>query len=166
MFDRSLRLILVVLNLFLATNAIVGAIWVIPALPVEWLLGTPFSTYLVPALSLAIVVGGAALISAAALLQRRWWAPVASMITGMTIVIFEVVETTTMSLSVWLHVVGLESGPIVSRLPLNADGTIPFAMWLQPFFFAFGLVLIVLAGALWLHHERSIIGAHPRSIAA
>ncbi len=61
--DRTLRLVLVVLNLFLATNAIIGAIWVIPALPVAWLLGTPVSSYLVPALSLAVLAGGGALIS-------------------------------------------------------------------------------------------------------
>jgi hypothetical protein len=36
MLDRTLRNVLVVLNLFLATNAFIGAIWVIPALPTEW----------------------------------------------------------------------------------------------------------------------------------
>ena len=166
MLDRSVRIVLVVLNLFLATNAIVGAIWVIPSLPPEWLQGTPFSSYLPPALSLAVIVGGGALMSATALLQHRWWAPVASVVTGLSIVIFEIVETTTMSLSVWLHLVGLEIGPVVSRLPLDADGSIPFAMWLQPFFLVFGIVLIALAIPLWSRHMHPSIQARHRSIAA
>ena len=31
MLDRTLRIVLIVLNLFLGANAIIGAIWVIPA---------------------------------------------------------------------------------------------------------------------------------------
>lgn len=166
MLDRPLRIVLVALNLFLAANAIIGAMWVIPALPLDWLQGTPFSTYLVPAVSLAVCVGGGALLSAAALFRGWWWAPLASVVTGLAIVVFEVVETMTMSLSVWLHLVGLETGPIVSRLPLEADGTIPFAMWLQPFFLAYGLVLVTLAVALWLSHKRPRIDAQSRPLAA
>ena len=166
MLDRTLRIVLIVLNLFLGANAIIGAIWVIPALPAEWLQGTPFSSFLIPALSLAVLVGGGALSSVVALLQGRWWAPLGSMLTGLAIVIFEVVETATLNLNVWLHLVGLQAGPVVSRLPLNADGTIPFAMWLQPFVFAYGVVLFGLALGLWMRHAPVSMRLYPQTTAA
>ena len=75
MLDRALRVLLVVLNLFLAVTACIGGIWVIPTLPRAWLAGTPFTSFLIPALALAIVVGGGALTAAIGLVFGRWWAP-------------------------------------------------------------------------------------------
>jgi hypothetical protein len=140
MVDRTLRMLLVVLNLFLAITAVVGGVWVIPALPQEWFAGTPFRTSLIPSLALTIIVGGGALTSAMGLSLGRWWAPLLSMVTGMAIAVFEVIETATMSLHFWLHTVGLESGPFTTALPIDPGGGIPIPMLLQPLYFVYGLV--------------------------
>jgi hypothetical protein len=109
--DRTLRVLLIALNLILAITAIVGGIWVIPTLPQEWLAGTPFSSFLIPAVALTVIVGGGALTSAIGLVLGRWWAPLVSVGTGAAIAVFEIVETATMSLHFWLHTVGLEWDP-------------------------------------------------------
>ena len=73
MLDRILRILLVVLNFFLAITAIIGGVWVIPALPQEWFVGTPFTSFLIPSLALTIIVGGGALTSVIGLvLSWRW----------------------------------------------------------------------------------------------
>src|SRR5947209_17940363 len=156
MVERALRLLLVVLKLFLAITAVVGGVWVIPALPQEWFAGTPFTSSLIPSLALTIIVGGGALTSAIGLVVRRWWAPLLSMVTGMAIAVFEVVETATMSVHFWLHTVGLESGPYTTALPIDPSGGIPIPMLLQPIYFVYGLVLIGLGVFLWLRHPRTI----------
>src|SRR5438445_5263278 len=111
MVDRTLRVLLVVLNLFLAITAVVGGVWVIPALPQEWFAGTPFTSSLIPSPALTIIVGGGALTSAIGLSLGRWWAPLLSVLTGIAIAVFEVVETATMSVLFWLRTVGLDAGP-------------------------------------------------------
>jgi hypothetical protein len=156
MLDRTLRVLLVVLNLFLAITAIVGGVWVIPALPREWLMRTPFTSFLIPALALALVVGGGALVAAIGLVFGRWWAPLVSMVTGAAIAIFEVVETVTLSLRFWLHTVGLESGPFTTALPIDLSNGIPIPMLLQPIYFAYGLILLGLSVLFWLRHRRPI----------
>jgi hypothetical protein len=158
MLDRTLRMLLVVLNIFLAVTAIVGGVWVIPTFPPEWLDGTPFSNFLIPSLVLSIVVGGGALTSAMGLVLGRAWAPLASIVTGVAIASFEVVETTTMSLQFWLHTIGLESGPFTTALPVDPAGGIPIPLLLQPFYFVYGLVLLGLGGWLWLRHRRTMRG--------
>ena len=156
MVDRTLQVLLVVLNLFLAITAIIGGVWVIPALPQEWFAGTPFTSSLIPSLALTIIVGGGALTSAIGLVLRRWWAPLMSMVTGLAIAIFEVVETATMSLHFWLHTVGLESGPFITALPIDPSAGIPIPMLLQPFYFVYGLVMVGLGAWLWVRYPRAI----------
>lgn len=156
MLDRILRVLLVVLNLFLAITAIIGGVWVIPTLPQEWLAGTPFGSFLIPAVALALVVGGGALTAAIGLVIGWWWAPLVSMVTGAAIAIFEVVETVTLSLHFWLHAVGLESGPFTTALPVDLSSVIPIPMLLQPVYFVYGLLLLGLSAWLWLRHRRPV----------
>lgn len=156
MLDRILRVLLVVLNLFLAITAIIGGVWVIPTLPQEWLAGTPFGSFLIPAVALALVVGGGALTAAIGLVIGWWWAPLVSMVTGAAIAIFEVVETVTLSLHFWLHTVGLESGPFTTALPVDLSSGIPIPMLLQPVYFVYGLLLLGLSAWLWLRHRRPV----------
>jgi hypothetical protein len=156
MLDRTLRVLLIALNLILAITAIVGGIWVIPTLPQEWLAGTPFSSFLIPAVALTVIVGGGALTSAIGLVLGRWWAPLVSVGTGAAIAVFEIVETATMSLHFWLHTVGLESGPFTTALPIDISAGIPIPMLLQPFFFVYGMMLLGLSGWLWLHQRHTI----------
>jgi hypothetical protein len=155
MLDRTLRVVLFVLNVFLAITAIIGGVWVIPTLPQELLVGTPFSSFLIPALALT-VVGGSALIAAIGLVLGRWWAPLMSIATGLAIGVFEVVETVTISLHFWLHAVGLESGPFTSAVPIDLSNGIPIPLLLQPVYFGYGLILLGLGAWLWLRHRRPI----------
>jgi hypothetical protein len=159
MLDRALRVLLVVLNLCLAITAIIGGLWVIPALPLEWLAGTPFSSYLIPALALALVVGGGGLTAAIGLLFGRSWAPLVSMVTGAAIATYEAVESVTLSLHFWLHTVGLESGPFSTALPVDLDKAIPIPMLLQPIFFLYGVILVGLSA--WLRRVAIEVSRPP-----
>jgi hypothetical protein len=128
MLDRTLRVLLIALNLILAITAIVGGIWVIPTLPQEWLAGTPFSSFLIPAVTLTVIVGGGALTSVIGLVLGRWWAPLVSVGTGAAIAVFEIVETATLSLHFWLHTVGLEPGPFTTALPIDLSAAVSLAL--------------------------------------
>ena len=49
------------IELFTAVGAIAKAIFVVSGLPREWLAGSPFNDYTVPALALGILAAGAAM---------------------------------------------------------------------------------------------------------
>ena len=80
MDEKGVRIALVVVNLFAAVSAIVGAIGLLVGfmdIPLSELTGTPFTDFTVPALLLGIVVGGSALVAAIVDSQgrggsRRW----------------------------------------------------------------------------------------------
>jgi hypothetical protein len=60
-----------------AANAFGGAVYALggaPNVPLEWLDGSPFHSYVVPGLILGGVVGGSQLIAAVSLLRRRPYA--------------------------------------------------------------------------------------------
>ena len=68
MGERGIRITLIVVDLFAAVSAIVGAIGLLVGfmnIPVSVLHGTPFADFTVPAMLLGIVVGGSALVAAA-----------------------------------------------------------------------------------------------------
>jgi hypothetical protein len=107
MSSRRTRIALIGLHLFLGITAVYGGIAVVPTLPTAWLVGTPFTDYTIPAFALAVVVGGGALVAAALLLLRQSPAAIASLLIGLAIVVFEIVETMVIGLDVWLHALGL-----------------------------------------------------------
>lgn len=70
---RAARLIARLVHGFVGLTAIAGGIGLssgLDSFPSAWLVGTPFTTYLVPGLILSVVVGGSAL-AASVLLWRR-----------------------------------------------------------------------------------------------
>jgi hypothetical protein len=76
---------LCVLDPFLAISAIGGGIGLLVGaadLPQEWLDDTPFASYAIPGIILAVVVGGAWLIASLALYSRYRFAPFASLLAG------------------------------------------------------------------------------------
>ena len=156
MLDRATRVVVIGLQLFLGVGAVFGAVSVVPTLPLEWLAGTPFSDYIVPALALGCV-GAGAFVSAALLVLHLEWGVLLSVATGAGIALFEIVETLVIGLDVWLHALGL--GPTPATLPGIQDvGTflgIPIPLWLQPFYFLLGLVIVVLALRLNAHQVRT-----------
>jgi hypothetical protein len=151
MMDRIARVGLIGLELFLGVTAVYGAIWVVPTLPPEWLAGTPFSDYTVPALALGVVVGGGAFLAAGLLLFGEELGVLVSGAVGLAIAIFEVVETMVVGLEVWLHALGLGPAPTG---PLAGVVGIPAPLWLQPFYFMLGVVIVALAARLWTRLEQ------------
>lgn len=87
MNKQPLRIPLVLLTGFIALTAIGGGIALLVGLednrfPLEWLRGTPFNDYTIPALLLAMVVGGSALMACLLLLRRQRLGMPAAMAAG------------------------------------------------------------------------------------
>ncbi len=98
MLHRLLRALLIVFNGFLSLTAIAGGIGLVTGLnapPVDQLAGTVFPDYFVPGLALLVVVGGGALLTTGLLIRRHRYAPLACMLAGGAIIVFEVVEVLT-----------------------------------------------------------------------
>jgi hypothetical protein len=132
--QRIRRLILSLLDLFLAATAIAGGLALIVGwiqLPLDWLVGTPFRSFTIPGLVLMVVVGGSALVALVATVTRHPLAAAGSALTGLMIMGFELVE---------VLVVGSQAGLMRT---------------LQIFYFLFGLVLAVLATWQWAHEHAS-----------
>lgn len=115
MNERGARIALVVVDLFAAVSAIVGAIGLVAGymnIPLGVLAGTPFADFTVPALLLGLVVGGSALAAAAvALLGPRRIETLASVAAGCVMVGWMSIEVAMIGLDVWVQaayfVVGL-----------------------------------------------------------
>ena len=124
MNERNVRAAVVVVDLFAAVSAIVGAVGLVVGfmnIPVSVLAPTPFADFTIPALLLGIVVGGSALAAAAiALFGPRRFEALATAGAGCVMVGWITVE---------IAMIGLGS-------------------WLQPAYFVVGLVMIGLAGLL------------------
>jgi len=120
---RAVRMTLLLLNLLVGLTAVAGGLALligVVQMPVAWLYGTAFSSYQVPGLILALVVGGSALIAATAVLVESEWDAFASLIAGVILVGWIVCEVV---------IIGLNS-------------------WLQPFYFVLGLLILGLATRL------------------
>jgi hypothetical protein len=137
---KVMRIALFVIEAIIGLSALQGGIALLKGdfanvLPVSWLAGTPFSDYTIPGLTLVIVVGGSALLAAATVFIEREWAVLISVIAGLIMVGFEVVE-----------IVCVDS---------KVGSGLPMALGLQLFYFVLGLVVFGLAGYLWMREYRS-----------
>jgi hypothetical protein len=133
------RGMIVAIAAFIATSAIAGGSALLRGeldrfLSDAWLAGTPFGDYTIPALVLVIVVGGSALLAAATAFIHRRWAVLASVLAGVLMAGYLVVEA-----------VILDS---------KVGDALPTVLALQLFYFALGLALFVLAGFLWMREYR------------
>jgi len=134
------RIALFVIEAVIGLSAIQGGVALLRGdfmnvLPVAWLAGTPFSDYTIPGLALVIVVGGSALLAAATVLIDREWAVLLSVLAGLIMVGFEVVE--------------------IVCLDGKVGNALPMVLGLQLFYFVLGLAVFVLAGYLWMREYRS-----------
>ena len=91
MSTTIVRIGLLVLSGFVAVSAIAGAIWVVPTMPLEWLKYGPFTDWTVPAIALGLV-GVVAAVTFVALLVRPWAGALLSILAGLAMVVFELVE--------------------------------------------------------------------------
>lgn len=92
-----IRAALVVVELFLAAGALAGMVGLLSGgiqYPKSWLAGTPFPDYTIPALALGVVVGGLAIAAAAAVLRAPPIALPLTVLSGVAIIVFELVEMT------------------------------------------------------------------------
>lgn len=133
------RSALVVLEAILALTAVLGAVSVVPNLPPDWIKGSIFPDYTIPALALGVLVGGSAIVAALAVLWRPLVGAAVSVVAGVMIVGFELVESTVVGFTLvtigpgqpqaWLQVVYLAVGTLITilgaRLWLALGGAIP-----------------------------------------
>ena len=136
---EAIRIALVVIAALIATSAIAGGSALLRGeldrfLSDAWLAGTPFSDYTIPGLVLVFVVGGGALLAAATAFIHREWAVLVSMLAGLLMAGYLVVEA-----------VILDS---------KVGDALPTVLALQLFYFVLGLALFVLAGFLWMREYR------------
>lgn len=92
---KSIRVLLIVLNIFLALTAFGGGIQLLVGFytpPVEMLKGSLFKDFTVPGLALGIIVGGSALLAAILVIQKNKFSILASIAAGLVIMFFEFVE--------------------------------------------------------------------------
>ena len=129
MNHKVVRIVLVILLAFIALTSvpsgvamITGALHIPPAL----LQGSLFRDYTIPGLVLAIIVGGSSLLAEVTVFIRREWSVILSMVAGLMMAGYEVVELA-----------------IIQQFS-----------WLQVLYFAIGVVIIGLADYLWMSEYR------------
>jgi len=91
MNPKGLGVVIVLLSGFIALTAIGGGIALLVGaeaerFPPEWLVGTPFKDYTIPALLLAVVVGGSSLLACIASLFRHRLSAWAAMAAGLIMI--------------------------------------------------------------------------------
>ncbi len=120
---KKIKLLLGFLTAFIALTAIPGGAAILLGLedfPMEWLEGTPFRSYTIPALILIFIVGGCALWAAIALFTRQRSAAHLAMLAGLIMM-----------------------GQIIGEvLLLKQEVT---AHWIEYFYFLLGLLIFVLS---------------------
>lgn len=120
---------LFVASVFVALTAIGGGITLaigMDKFPPGWLFGTPFSSYLIPGLILAVVVGGSAAVATVATLRRSDIGALTSMLAGAILL-------------GWL---------IGERLILPKAAFVPQFWWLEAIYIAAGLMMVLPALAV------------------
>lgn len=130
MLNQLRQIGLIVLTGFIALTALGGGIALLTGLednrfPLEWLRGTPFPDYTIPALILAIVVGGSALVACILIIRHHRRSRLASVLAGMIMMGYIVVE----------------------YLLLQQDP--PGPTNIEVLYFALGTLIVVLAGYGW-----------------
>ena len=145
MSGPKLRGTLIGLELFTAVGAIAGAIFVVPGLPREWLTGSPFSDYTIPALALGMLCGGGSLAAAFAIVWRPALGGIVSVAAGAAMAIFELVEVAAV-------------GFMIVKFPTEP------ASYLQPFYFAIGLAMAGLGFLVWRDTDASARTLQPTPV--
>lgn len=133
MRDKIIRIIIGVLSAFIALTAIGGGIAMLTGadrFPVEWLQGTPFADYTLPALVLTVVVGGSALLAALLIFMQRAWGVRVAIAAGVLLIGFVGVEVL-----------------ILKQTP-------PGPTWIEMMYWILGAVVAGLAAFLWWKEKR------------
>ena len=116
-------------SIFVALTAIGGGVTLaigMDKFPAAWLIGTPFRSYLIPGLILAVAVGGSAAVAVVATLCKPDAGALASMLAGVILL-------------GWL---------ISERLILPKEAFVPQFWWLEAMYIAAGLLMVLPALAV------------------
>ncbi|MGD0247569.1 MAG: hypothetical protein ABSB75_00805 [Candidatus Limnocylindrales bacterium] len=135
MSTRRTRLVLLAVDGLVALAAIGGGATMLTGLdkfPPAWLEGTPFSSYVIPGLLLALFVGGSAAVATATLLVARNWSGQASIVAGAVLMGWLVGEV------------------LILKQPSAPSPT-------EVFFFVIGLIMLALGlNVAWSQRQRQI----------
>jgi hypothetical protein len=139
------RTTLIVLQVFVAFTAILGAIFVVPTLPLDWIKAGPMTDFTIPAVALGLC-GLAAAVAVVLLVVDPRLGGAASVVAGALMIAFELVEIAVVGFALTVH---------------GADQP---QSWLQIVYIAIGAIGMVLGYRLWdaLSHPRAMAHrAHP-----
>jgi MinD-like ATPase involved in chromosome partitioning or flagellar assembly len=134
MSNKVLRVLLILLDGFLAITAIAGGLGLLTGVnapPVSDLAGSPFSDYTIPGLALLVLVGGTATVATYLTVRRHPYAALVSALAAAMIIAFEIVE---------VIVIGMPPG---------------IARNLQVFYLTLGLIILVTSLAYWAVQRRA-----------
>jgi hypothetical protein len=116
--------ILFVATVFVALTAVLGGITLalgVDKFPAQWLIGTPFRSYVIPGLILTLIVGGSATLAAMAVLRKSGTGALLSIIAGVTLL-------------GWL---------VGERLILPKVAFVPQFFWLEAVYIGAGLLMVL-----------------------
>ncbi len=123
MYQKYRRILILFLTGFIAFTAIIGGIVMLAGLenfPMEWIEGTIFKSYTIPALILSFVVGGSSLVAFILLLKKHRLAHKATMAAGVIMI-----------------------GQIIGELIILKQEP-PVPTDIEIFYFALGLIVLIL----------------------
>jgi hypothetical protein len=154
MGEKGVRITLVVVDVFAAVSAIVGAVGLLAGfmdIPSSVLRTTPFADFAIPALLLGVVVGGSALVAAVIAVVE----PLVR-IEPLQIAQFE-------SLGIGALASAVAGCIMVGWMTVELE-MIGLGSWLQPTYLAVGLLMIGLAGLLqWDESRQAAVSALPHA---
>jgi hypothetical protein len=130
------RAALIVSELLMGITAVGGGLALLAGvmdhwLPIAWLQDSPFADYRLPALALIVLVGGGNFVAAILLLARQQWGIIVSIAAGGFLIAFEIVEVAAMGLRMWLQPFCFILGVVIVGLALRLRATGRTAGWVS-----------------------------------
>jgi len=119
--SKRVRFTLGFLLSFVALNAFAGGYYGMAGakdIPLEWLDGTPFSTYFIPSLFLFLVIGGTCLFAAIAVFKKHPLGTKIAFVAAAIIVIWLIVQLVTIGYVSWMQPVTASIALIIILITL------------------------------------------------
>jgi hypothetical protein len=113
---KALRITNGILLAFIALNAFGGGYYGMsgaPDVPLEWLQGSPFTSYFLPGLFLFLIVGGTCTVGAIALFRNSMNARRVSFVCGSLLIAWIVVQVTIIGYVSWMQPAIFISGAFI-----------------------------------------------------
>lgn len=117
--QKAIRITLGVILAFLALNAVGGGYYGMAGaenVPIEWLKGSPFKSYFIPSLILFLVIGGSSLIAAIMVFNNHPYAPKATLICAILVLIWIASQVAIIGYVSWMQPTTAIAGLIILLL--------------------------------------------------